>query len=285
MRQNANDLFQFLHNKLKLLCGKAEAKNLTYLLLDSLFAIERKDIITAKEIYSSNEKLALIEKILSRIKNHEPIQYILGETEFYGRKFIVNEHVLIPRPETEELVHLIINESRKFSDNFSILDIGTGSGCIPVTLKKEMPLAKIFAIDVVEEALAIAIENGGRHEAIVNYMLADILNSIPELEPMDIIVSNPPYVLQREKHLMQPNVLNFEPGKALFVEDENPLIFYNRITGLAASGLLKNNGRLYFEINEAYGNEVVSLMQQEGFKEVSLFKDMQGKDRIVRGIR
>lgn len=282
---NANELFISLHQRISAWYEPGEAKSITYLLLDTLFGLERKDIVTAKDIILSREKITRLTKVLSRLENQEPVQYILGETEFYGWKFIVNGHVLIPRPETEELVHLIVQEHKSFiPSDFSLLDIGTGSGCIPVTLKKEWPAAEVFSLDVDENALSVAKKNAEKHDAAVTFLAIDILTTTPSLAPLDIVVSNPPYVLQKETGAMKPNVLDFEPPEALFVPDENPLIFYERIAHLATTGLLKNNGRLYLEINEAYGKAIISLLQQKGLKEVAIFKDMQEKDRMVRAV-
>lgn len=284
MFKTATALFQYIYQDLLPATEDHEAKSLAYLLCDKIFHLDKVSIIGKKELQVPPVQMARLEQILSRLKNHEPVQYILGEAEFYGRQYSVNPHVLIPRPETEELVHRIIQEIQSFAPpGFSLLDIGTGSGCIPVTVKKVFPLARVIALDVDENALAVAEGNARKHRAAVQFLQADILKTVPQLAPMDVIVSNPPYVRETERAFMAANVVNFEPGVALFVPNENPLLFYERITCLATAGLLKDTGRVYFEINEAYGPQVASLMREQGFKAVTVFQDMQGKDRIVRG--
>ncbi|MDB2336620.1 peptide chain release factor N(5)-glutamine methyltransferase, partial [Flavobacteriaceae bacterium] len=217
-----------------------------------------------------------------------PIQYILGKTEFYGFPFILNEHVLIPRPETEELISSILEnvlKTRSFHTNanekqLKILDIGTGSGCIPISLKKSLPFAEITAIDVSNEALTIAKKNAVLNKVDINLTQQDILNTTSLNQLYDVIVSNPPYVRESEKKEIKNNVLNNEPHMALFVEDNNPLVFYNKIAELAKNHLTKN-GTLFFEINQYLGKETVELIKLKGFNKIQLKKDIFGRDRII----
>ncbi|RIW18713.1 peptide chain release factor N(5)-glutamine methyltransferase [Algoriphagus lacus] len=213
-----------------------------------------------------------------RLKTGEPIQYILGHGPFYGRDFKVSPDTLIPRNETEELVHLIIKENPQAE--LVILDVGTGTGCIPITLKLELNNPKVFGLDVSEEALAVSIENANTLHAEVKFLKCDILKEIPDLPPLDIIVSNPPYIPLKEKTEMHRNVVDFEPELALFVPNEDPLIFYKEIAEKGKK-LLKSTGKIYFEINERLGPLVVELLQTLDYQKVRLIKDLNGKDRIV----
>ncbi|MES2779649.1 MAG: peptide chain release factor N(5)-glutamine methyltransferase [Bacteroidota bacterium] len=225
-----------------------------------------------------------IEQAVSRLLLHEPLQYVLEEAWFYNIPFYVNKYVLIPRPETEELVELIINSQfARHQTSFSILDIGTGSGCIPIVLKKQFPLATVLGLDVSDDALKVAQHNAQKNGAEIEFIKADILN--PEqlnLQPLDIIVSNPPYITESEKGEMHANVLEHEPHLALFVTSDNPLQFYETITLFSATHL-KRGGQLYFEVNTSYSKEIKSFMEENGFTEVLIVKDMQGKDRMITG--
>lgn len=229
------------------------------------------------------EQLEKLQTAIDRLLQHEPLQYILGEAHFYGYNFAVNPAVLIPRPETEELVHLII-ERHKNRQALKILDVCTGSGCIALTLAKELPDARLWATDISPEALAIAAQNRQRLEVDVQLLLSDALKDPFPLADPDVVVSNPPYVLAREAAQMQPNVLNWEPHLALFVPDEDALMFYRAIAAQAHQRL-NSGGWLYFEINEAYSQQIIGLMQQEGFEEVAVWQDMQGKARMAQGRR
>lgn len=221
-----------------------------------------------------------IEKIICRLKNHEPIQYITGETEFFGLPLLVDKNVLIPRPETEELVELVLNENSQ--ERLSVLDIGTGSGAIAIALKKERPAFAVTAWDISPEALAVARKNAERCQTDVRFEQVDVLGGYPNDRQFDIIVSNPPYVLESEKADMEQNVLSYEPHAALFVPDSQALLFYEQIATIA-SNILKANGKLYFEINAAKGQEVVNLLKAQSFRNVKLFRDISGKQRMVRG--
>ncbi|MTI30410.1 peptide chain release factor N(5)-glutamine methyltransferase [Cytophagales bacterium RKSG123] len=273
-------LFDHIRQELISYYGEQEAQSMTFWLMEEILDCSRNDVLIDKILEVSEEKELKLTTATQRLKGHEPIQYILGETEFYGRKFSVNEHVLIPRPETEELVHKIIADNP--IPELQILDIGTGSGCIPVTLQKEMKKPEVFALDVSEEALKVAKENIMRNHAQVELLHLDILKENLPLQNLDIIVSNPPYVLESEKKLMHPNVLKHEPSLALFVDDEHPLLFYRKITHVATQSL-KRGGKLYFEINEAFGKETAALLQAAKFQEIEIIQDLQGKDRFVTG--
>ena len=235
-------------------------------------------------ILSEGNKQKLIE-LVSELKKDKPLAQIIGEWEFYGLKFKVNEHTLIPRPETEELVQLIVNENGEH-DNLNILDIGTGTGCIPISLKNELKNTNITAFDVSNEALKIAKKNAALNNLEVNFKKVDILGADNQdlISELDIIVSNPPYIPQKEKELMHKNVLDFEPELALFVDDTEPLLFYDKIADFALHHL-KQNGKLYFEINENYGQETKQLLINKGFKNVLVIKDLNEKDRMIKALR
>jgi release factor glutamine methyltransferase len=256
-----------------------EKSNIAYLILEDLFKITKTDLLLDKIIKNHNSDR--LKDIINRINNAEPVQYILGHTEFYGRRFTVNKHVLIPRPETEELVDLVIKENRKQKD-LTILDIGTGSGCIAVSLKKEMAQAKITALDISAEALKVADLNANDLKANINFIKADILSEAEKLEDLkfDIIISNPPYVRNAEKELMHRNVLGYEPETALFVSDKDPLLFYRTIIELSTKHLLPG-GVCYFEINESFGNEMKDLLKKNNFSDIRIIQDLRAKDRIA----
>ena len=221
---------------------------------------------------------------LNRLKLHEPIQYVLGKTQFYNLEFEVTPATLIPRPETEELVDWIVADLLYQHSNLQILDIGTGSGCIAVTLAKNISNADVAALDVSKEALKVATQNAINNKVKVVFFREDILNTKNLPQQYNVIVSNPPYVRNSEKKMMHKNVLDFEPPSALFVEDSNPLLFYSKITNLA-SIYLKPNGLLYFEINEYLSKEVIQLLEKEKFIQIELKKDFFGKDRMIKAKR
>jgi release factor glutamine methyltransferase len=259
---------------------KTEIDTFFSILIEEYLELQRIDTVLKPDFLITTNKLVLLNTALKRLQNEEPIQYILGKTEFYGLPFLVNKNTLIPRPETEELVELILKEVNK-SKPLQILDIGTGSGCIPVTLAKKRPKATIFAMDVSKEALSIAKQNASLNNVVINFLQEDILKTEILAQKFDVIVSNPPYVRALEKVAIKNNVLANEPHLALFVEDNNPLIFYDKIADLAKEYLLEN-GKLYFEINEYLGKEMVALVAQKGFKDIQLKKDLFGKDRILK---
>lgn len=269
-----------------------EARNLAWLSISYVCRLDRTQYLAAKqnELSSRDETSLLL--ILEDLATGKPLQYVLGETEFYGLTFKVNPAVLIPRPETEELVDWIIKDvkavnSRPLSDEFTILDIGTGSGCIPITLKKHLPEAKLMAVDISPDALETAIRNSVLNQTAVRFYLDDILHpGQAELlnSRFNIIVSNPPYVTNAEKARMHKNVLTFEPHTALFVEDDDPLLFYRAIA-IFAIRQLKPNGSLYLEINESFGKETVNLLKEYGFADIDLRKDLPGRFRMIKAIK
>lgn len=260
---------------------KGEIESLISLIFEKIKGYTRTQFLLAKDLELSLVELDAIEKIVARLKNHEPIQYILGETEFYGLPFYSVPGVLIPRPETEELVQWIIQENQFLAPN--ILDIGTGTGCIAISLRKNIEDASVLACDISAVCIETARRNAELNSTQVSVFKYNILNNTPEISfpELDVIVSNPPYIRETEKLLMEKNVLDFEPELALFVPDENPLLFYERIADFALSHL-KNQGQLYFEINEAFGNECREMLQQKGFFNIELKKDINGKDRMIR---
>jgi release factor glutamine methyltransferase len=263
--------------------SREEIESLIFRIFERLKGYSRTEFLLASEEVLSGEELLEIEKIMARLKNHEPIQYILGETEFYGLPFFSVPGVLIPRPETEELVQWIIQENQL--QDPCILDIGTGTGCIAVSLRKNIQRSTVLACDISPVCIETARRNAELNNSEVSVFEYDILNDAPAFSfpELDIIVSNPPYVRETEKVLMDRNVLDFEPELALFVPDETPLLFYERIAAFARV-YLKNQGRLYFEINEAFGAECSVMLQEKGFSEVVLKKDINGKDRIIRAM-
>lgn len=271
-------LFTTYSEKLQPIYGKQEAESLVFWLFEAFLNKGKMEILKDENLGEIPEEL---EFAFSQLLEKRPIQYILGKGPFYGREFKVNSSVLIPRNETEELVHLIIKENKRL--NLNILDIGTGSGCIPISLALEIPSSKIFALDISEEALRVAKKNANMLEAGVEFFQIDILNEEIPVRDLDIIVSNPPYVCESEKSFMHENVLNFEPHLALFVKDNDPLIFY-KIIAKKAKTKLKSGGRLYFEINEVLGQKVQQLLEELGYKEIAVLKDLNDKDRIVKAI-
>jgi len=269
-----------IRSELQGLYPDTEIKSFSNLIIEKVSGFSRTEIIVNKNTLFSVEQRHVIENFIEKLKEYVPIQYILGETEFFGLPFHVNESVLIPRPETEELVDWIRNENDR-NANPGILDIGTGSGCIAISLKHEFTNATVDAFDISEKALETAQNNATLNKLEVNFSKVDILNT-PEMEQKwDIIVSNPPYVTELEKSEISPNVLDYEPHLALFVPDNDPLLFY-RCIAIFAQQHLKPRGKLYFEINRQFGKATVDLLTAMGFGNVELRKDISGNDRMVR---
>ena len=283
-----------------------EIQSFFFLLMERYTNMSRVDLALNPDKELSQEKEQLLNSALIKLKEEYPIQYIVGNTEFYGLPFMVNDNVLIPRPETEELVSWILQEvkSRKLkvkseklitndkfrtptssnkqqTTNLNILDIGTGSGCIAISLAKNLPDAKVWALDVSENALQVARINAVENEVEINFIKTDILKRSDLKLKFDIIVSNPPYIREHEKKQMKNNVLKYEPEIALFVKDNNALLFYDRISDLACKNL-KPEGKLYFEINQALGEEVRSLLINTRFKDIKIKKDIYGVNRMVK---
>jgi release factor glutamine methyltransferase len=273
-----------LHIK-QLLTGiysEAEIKSFTKIIFTEVFHLNMLDIYMGKDINLSANQLRELDEILARLQKYEPIQYIVGCETFFGLNFHVTPAVLIPRPETEELVSLIIKENADYPAR--ILDIGTGSGCIAISLSKNLPLSKVSSWDVSEEALLVARKNNEALGASVSFNQVDILEYQPNGEAFDVIVSNPPYVTVSEKVDMEVNVLHWEPSLALFVPDNDPLLFYRKIAEIGLR-LFTPNGKIYFEINQAFGKETAGLLLGLGYRNAEIVKDIFGKDRIVKAIR
>jgi len=278
-----NEARTVLTKELKNVYETDELRNIIELVVEHITNMSRAEQVKNKIPYLTCTQLEDLDAITERLKKNEPVQYVLGEAWFAGMKFKVNKNVLIPRPETEELVDWIVKKSQKSKvKSQNIIDIGTGSGCIPITLKKKLPESDVSAIDVCSEALFTATENAMELNAEVNFLLVDFLDEEKwkELAQYDIIVSNPPYVKQSEINTMHERVKEFEPHLALFVSDNNPLLFYKKLSDFSMKHL-KAGGKLFVEINEALGEAISNLFRSAGFLNVELKKDMQGKDRMV----
>lgn len=261
---------------------ETEIKCFTKIIITEVLGFNITDLYMGKDIKLSVNQTRELEEIIARLKKHEPIQYILGTCRFLGRDFSVAQGVLIPRPETEELVSLIVKENA--DRKLKILDIGTGSGCIAISLDLELPNAQVTAWDISNDALAIAKNNNEEIQSNVCFEQVDVLLTPPKDTLFDVIVSNPPYVMNSEKEQMEENVLQWEPSLALFVPNENPLLFYRKIAELGKE-ILAPNGKLYFEINQAFGKETEELLMQLGYQKTRIIKDFYGLDRIVTGIK
>ena len=279
-----NEARTVLTKELNKVYDSDESKNIIELVIEHITNMTRAEQVKNKVPYLTCTQLEDLDEITERLKKNEPVQYVLGEAWFAGMKFKVNKNVLIPRPETEELVDWIVKESEKSKvKSQNIIDIGTGSGCIPITLKNKLPEAKVSAIDVCSEALFTATENAIELNAEVDFLLFDFLDEEKwkELQQYDIIVSNPPYIKQSEINTMHKRVKEFEPHLALFVPEEDALLFYKKLSGFAIKHL-KPGGGLFAEINESLGEQVVDLFRTVGFANIELRKDMQGKERMIK---
>jgi release factor glutamine methyltransferase len=286
----------WLRQELKTIYDDREASNITSLVLENITGLSRADRLTNKENRLIVQQLHHLTEIHHRLLRHEPVQYALKEAHFYGLKLFVDKHVLIPRPETEELVDWIIKDVKASGKNvferkefeadettqLKILDVGTGSGCIALALKKAMPKAEVWGCDVSDDALGIARRNGSELNIRVDFVSVDFLNEAQtkQLPTVGIIVSNPPYIPLKNKEDMHPNVVDYEPHTALFVPNDHALVFYDALAKFGKHHLYKN-GCIYAEIHESLGKDVTALFQKEGYR-VELKKDMQGKDRMVK---
>lgn len=279
---NSKDLFRDLRKRITLVQEASETESILHRVLEEVSGITRSDIISQKAVSLTAWEISALDSIIDRINTSEPVQYILGKADFFGREFLVNTSVLIPRPETELLVEEVLTHASNTSGK--ILDIGTGSGCIAVTLSRELPKADVYAFDISEEALQTARSNAARLNANVTFQQVDILKDEIMLRDLDCIVSNPPYVAVSERDSMHDNVLNYEPHLALFVPDNDPLIFY-KVIATKGKEALKSGGRLVVEINERFGKEVCAVFAGAGFSNVRIIKDLQNKDRIVSAIK
>lgn len=277
------DCRRYYASQLESIYSSDEANALIMILLEHYFDINRVKIALDPDLRLSESELLTLHFAIKELLKNRPVQYIIGETEFCGMPFFVNENVLIPRPETEEMVRLLAVGHWPLA--VKILDIGTGSGCIAISLAKLIPNSDVTAIDVSEKALEVAKKNAETNGVNVHFVLDDILNPHVKThgrasQQFDIIVSNPPYVCESEKSEMRPNVLEHEPSTALFVSDNDPLIFYSKILEFALK-TLKPDGVIWFEINERFGNNMTDLCHIKGFKNVEVFKDFRGKDRFM----
>ena len=281
-----NEARTVLTKELKSIYENEELKNIIDLVLEHITGLPRIEQVRNKIPYLTCTQLEDLDTITERLRQNEPVQYVLGEAWFAGMKFKVNKHVLIPRPETEELVDWVVKQYAIDTRQLAIIDIGTGSGCIPITLKKKLPEAKVSAIDVCSEALFTATENGIALDAEVDLMLLDFLDEEKwkELGQYDVIISNPPYVRQSEVNTMHTRVKNFEPHLALFVPDTDAWLFYKKLADFSLQHL-RPGGSLFVEINEALGESIINLFKEKGLINIELRKDMQGKDRMIRAIR
>jgi release factor glutamine methyltransferase len=280
---NSKTLFRDFVNGIELLESRDEIQSIAYLVFENIFGLTKTAILAEKSVSLTPTIKNRLDEVVARINRSEPVQYILGESIFYGRIFNVSPSVLIPRPETEELVRLVINFVRESSrKNYRLLDIGTGSGCIAITLSLELNGIEVFGTDTSAEALVTASTNAQKLNASVQFLNHDVLSSKLPFS-IDIIVSNPPYIGWNEFNTMSKNVVEYEPKLALFVDSENPLLFYKVIVTRAKESLTPN-GLLAVEINERFGKEVQRLFLANDFYAVEIIQDAFGKDRIVKGV-
>ena len=260
----------------------SEASAMAKWIATDVYHLSTLDLYAGKDMNFSVEMTSRAADILERLKRYEPLQYILGETTFDGLSLEVTPAVLIPRPETVELVDWIVADHSW--EGVRVLDVGTGSGCIPISLASRLKRASVAAWDVSADALEVARRNALRNKVTVNFSLVDVLQPVPDDIKVDVLVSNPPYIGESEKQTMERNVLDWEPGLALFVPDEDPLLFYRRIAAIGLT-ILSEGGMLYYEINQLYGAETVRLLEEMGYKQVELRKDLSGNDRMIKAIR
>lgn len=287
MQVNSNllsDILKYYKLKLESAFNEQESISLLYKLFDDFFGYSKIDMVKNSEIRLSESELLKVHFAVKDLLESKPIQYITGKVEFLDFKLSIEEGVLIPRPETEELVQLII-EGVKVNSGLRVLDIGSGSGCIPIALKSCMKSSEVIGIDVSKIAIQLARKNALTNKLDVDFRKIDVFkdDQVLSLGKFDILVSNPPYVRNLEKSMMQANVLNYEPELALFVDDQDPLIYYKQIAQLGKK-LLNEGGKLYFEINEALGDEMIALMNSYGYQKVQLIKDFNNKDRFIKAL-
>ena len=278
--QRIADIEQQFVKELAPLYDTGEVRHLFAMLLEDRLGWSRHDYLLRKQEVADDRQTAQLLQALTSLKKAEPIQYLLGYAWFMGMKLTVNRSTLIPRPETEELVQLVTSRQ---SAAQRIIDIGTGSGCIAIALKKALPATSVYALDVSDEALDVAKQNANSQQVPIEYIQADILEWDSFFQPdllFDVVVSNPPYITQREQGEMHPNVLAHEPHLALFVDDHTPLLFYDHIASFAWQHL-RPGGALYFEINRNYGTEICDLLAKKGYREINLQQDLHGADRMV----
>lgn len=275
-------IYTYIRQELSGFYPDAEATAMAKYILTEKYQLSALDLYAGKDMNFSSEKLSEVNDILARLKSYEPLQYIIGETWFCCYRFKVTPAVLIPRPETAELIDWIVTDNKR--EDAHVLDVGTGSGCIPVSLALMMDSPVVSAWDISEEALSVASENARINNADVAFSRVDVLGTdIPDIK-VDILVSNPPYITESEKKDMEKNVLEWEPDLALFVPDDDPLRFYRRIAELGLD-ILNDGGLIYFEINRAYGSETVEMLASMGYKNIELRKDLSGNDRMIKALK
>jgi release factor glutamine methyltransferase len=279
---NIKECTEYFTDQLSGIYPIKEIRSMVYLMLEDLLSISRSELLTNLQRSLDASITCKINDIVSDLKKEKPIQYILGKSDFYGCKILVNPDVLIPRPETEELVHWIIQETA--GKKVSIMDIATGSGCIAIALAKNLDTSIVVATDRSECSLATAKKSARLNNQNISFIKHDLISPEPadDLPVVDIIVSNPPYVCEHEKQQMRRNVLTYEPHEALFVPDDDPLIFYRAILTIAKTKLIPGKGLIYFEINERMGNEVPNLLKKHQFNAIELKQDLNGKERMVK---
>lgn len=280
--ESSKKLLDYIRDNITVISSPKEVESIAFMIMDHLFQVDKTDVIMDRSLKVKSETKKKIKKYIERLNEHEPIQYILGEAYFYNRLFLVNPNVLIPRNETEELVELILDDYK--GKRFKLMDIGTGSGCIPITIAKERKEARCLAMDIDPRTIKVARQNADRHDVSIEFLLMDILKEPIPVDQLDIVVSNPPYIPDSDRGFMEKNVLNYEPPKALFVSDNDPTIFYREIAQKAFP-VLKNQGRIYFEIHEEQGDEVKNILVSAGFTDIEVFTDLNGKPRLARGIK
>lgn len=282
MNSTWKDFEHLFQQRLAKLYPMDEIKAIFLLVLEDIAQIRPASYVLLQSNDATSHSNEIIE-ILQNLETGKPLQHVLGKADFYGNKFEVNEHTLIPRPETEELVHMILQDYKNQA-NLKLIDIGTGTGCIPISLNQHLQHSTVFAVDISAEALQVARRNNATLQQSVQFIQADILDwdfIFDEAQNFDVIVSNPPYITPKEKNEMHANVLNFEPHTALFVEESAPLLFYDYISDFALTHL-KENGTLYFEINQYLSEQTTDLIRKKGFREVEIFKDINVVDRMIR---
>jgi release factor glutamine methyltransferase len=281
--KNSKAILKDLQQQLTLHEPASELESIAYQVAERILKLTRADIIVEKPVCITDDLQKKLNSTIQRINTNEPLQYIFEEAWFYGRPFFVNRSVLIPRPETELLVEEVTTSLNPYTPG-TLIDIGTGSGCIAITLAKELPAKKVLAIDVSTEALKVASKNAQHLNADVEFLQHNILDKNLSFKNVEALISNPPYIAETEKYGMKQNVLDYEPHIALFVSDTDPLVFYKEIArqGLA---ILSEHGKVFVEINERFGKAVCNIFTQAGFETAEIIKDYQQKDRIVKAIR
>lgn len=261
-----------------------EASAIAKAILTDVFQLSTTDLYASKDMNFSTNQAEKLEVIINRLRANEPLQYILGNCYFCGLNFHVEPGVLIPRPETAELVEWIIADRKSSDSPIRILDIGTGSGCISISLAKNLPQSEVYAWDISEDAIRIASDNANRLDANVRFRQTDVLGQVPTNTMMNVIVSNPPYITEAERTDMDANVTDWEPDTALFVPDNAQLLFYERIADIGKQ-ILTPDGTLYFEINQRFGTETVDMLRKKRYRNVELRKDLSGNDRMIKAER